>query len=70
MSAKDLFVIMYTCIWASLITIFVLYCALSHCMTINDVVLISNAAFLGVTSVMVFVKPVRRFVDKFIIAKL
>lgn len=70
MSGKDLFVIMYTCIWASLITIFVFYCALSHCMTINDAVLISNAAFLGVTSVMVFVKPVRRFVDKFIIAKL
>lgn len=70
MSGKDLFVIMYTCIWASLITIFVFYCALSHCMTINDAVLISNAAFLGVTSVMVFVKPVRRFVDKHIIAKL
>lgn len=70
MSGKDLFVIMYTCIWASLITIFVFYCALSHCMTIDDAVLISNAAFLGVTSVMVFVKPVRRFVDKHIIAKL
>jgi hypothetical protein len=39
-------------------------------MTIDDAVLISNAAFLGVTSVMVFVKPVRRFVDKHIIAKL
>lgn len=70
MSGKDLFVIMYSCIWASLITIFVFYCALSHCMTIDDAVLISNAAFLGVTSVMVFVKPVRRFVDKHIIAKL
>jgi hypothetical protein len=70
MSGKDLFVIMYTCIWASLITIFVFYCALSHCMTIDDAVLISDAAFLGVTSVMVFVKPVRRFVDKHIIAKL
>lgn len=70
MSGKDLFVIMYTCIWVGLITIFVFYCALSHCMTINDAVLISNAAFLGVTSVMVFVKPVRRFVDKFINVKL
>lgn len=70
MKGKDLFVVMYTCIWASLITIFVFYCALSHRMTIGDAVLISNAAFLGVTSIMVFVKPVRQFVDKHIIAKL
>jgi hypothetical protein len=70
MSGKDLFVVMYTCIWASLITVFVFYCALSHCMTISDAVLISNAAFLSLTSIMVFVKPVRNFVDKHIIAKL
>jgi hypothetical protein len=70
MEASELFVIMYTCIWASLITIFVFYCALSHCMTIDDAVLISNAAFFGVTSVMVFIKPVRRWVNKNIISKL
>lgn len=70
MKGKDLFVVMYTCVWASLITIFVFYCALSHCMPMADAVLISNASFLGITSIMVFVRPVRNFVDKRIIARL
>ena len=70
MTNKDLFVIGYSCVWASIIVVFVFYCALSHCMDISDCVLISNAAFLGVTSIMVFVKPVREFVNKHIINKL
>lgn len=70
MSGKDLFVLIYCSVWASIITIFVFCCALTHCMEMSDAVLISNASFLGVTSLMVFVKPVRQFVDKHIIAKL
>ena len=70
MSGKDLFVVMYTCIWASLITVFVFACCGTKCMSMTDAVLISNVSFLGVTSIMVFVTQVRRFVDKHIIAKL
>ena len=70
MKGKDLFVIMYACVWASLITVFVFYCALSHCMSMADAVLISNASFLSITSIMVFVRPVRHFVDRQIIARL
>lgn len=70
MSGKDLFVVMYTCIWATLITIFVFACFFTKCMPMSDAVLISNVSFLGVTTIMVFVTPVRRFVDKHIIAKL
>ena len=70
MSNKDLFVVMYSCIWASLITVFVFVCWGTKCMSMTDAVLISNVSFLGVTSIMVFVKPVRSFVYKHIIAKL
>ena len=70
MTAKDLFVVMYTCIWASVEVLFVIICWATKCLPMSDVVLICNAAFIGVTSIMVFVKPVRKFVDKHIIAKL
>ena len=70
MSGKDLFVVMYTCIWAILITIFVMICFCTKCMSMSDVVLISNVAFLSITSAMVFIKPIRKFVDEHIIAKL
>lgn len=70
MSGKDLFVVIYTCVWATLITIFVTVCWATKCLSMADATLISNASFLTVTSIMVFVKPVRRFVDKHIIAKL
>ena len=70
MSGKDLFVVIYTCVWAALITIFVMVCWATNCLSMTDATLISNASFLTVTSIMVFVKPVRRFVDKHIIAKL
>lgn len=66
MSKQDLFVVIYTCCWATLITLFVFICWGTKCLTIDEAVLISNAAFLGVTSVMVFVKPVREFVNKLI----
>ena len=70
MSGKDLFVVMYSCIWASLITIFVFACCGTKCMSMSDAVLISNFAFLSITSAMVFITPIRKFVDKHIIAKL
>ena len=70
MSNKDLFVVMYTCTWAILITIFVFVCFFTKYISMLDVVFISNVAFLGVTSIMVFIKPVRSFVYKHIIAKL
>lgn len=70
MSSKDLFVIIYSCIWAVIIVIFLTVCITTKCLTLDDAVLICNIAFLLVTSIMVFIKPVRRFIDKYIISKL
>jgi hypothetical protein len=70
MTGKDLFVIIYTCIWAALIVLFMTICFSTKCLKIEDAGFICNIAFLSVTSIMVFVKPVRRWVDKHIIAKL
>lgn len=71
MSKKDLFVIIYCCTWGSLSVI--LLCILCYWLKIVDpstYVFASNMAFLAVTSSFVFIKPVRRFVDKHIIEKL
>lgn len=70
MTGKDLFVIIYTCAWAALIVIFMTICFATKCLPFEDAGFICNIAFLSVTSIMVFVKPVRRWVDKHIIAKL
>lgn len=70
MTNKDLFVIIYSCVWGILITLFVMTCWSTNCLTMSDAVLISNVAFLGVTSLMVFVKPIREFVNRNIIARL
>jgi hypothetical protein len=70
MTGKDLFVIIYTCIWAALIVIFMTICFSTKCLKLEDAGFICNIAFLSVTSIMVFVKPVRRWVDKHIINKL
>lgn len=70
MTGKDLFVIIYTCTWAILSILFMTICFTTNCLKLEDAGFICNIAFLSVTSIMVFVKPVRRFVDKHIIAKL
>lgn len=70
MTGKDLFVVMYSCVWGAIITLFVFYCMLSKCMSMADAVILCNGAFLTVTSIMVFVTPVRKFVDKHIISRL
>ena len=70
MKGKDLFVIIYTCTWAILSILFMTICFSTKCLKLEDAGFICNIAFLSVTSIMVFVKPVRRFVDKHIIAKL
>lgn len=70
MTGKDLFVIIYTCIWAALIVIFMTICFSTKCLKLEDAGFICNIAFLSVTSIMVFVKPVRRLVDKHVISKL
>lgn len=70
MKAKDLFVIIYTCVWASLIVLFMTICFATKCLDLEFAGFICNIAFLSVTSIMVFVKPVRRWVDKYIISKL
>lgn len=70
MTGKDLFVIIYTCVWAAIIVLFMTICFATKCLKLEDAGFICNIAFLLVTSIMVFVKPVRRWVDKHIIAKL
>jgi hypothetical protein len=70
MTGKDLFVIIYTCIWAALSILFMIICFTTKCLNLEVAAFICNIAFLSVTSIMVFVKPVRRWVDKHIIAKL
>lgn len=70
MKGKDLFVIIYTCGWAVLSILFMIICFITKCLNLDDASFICNIAFLSVTSIMVFVKPIRRWVDKHIIAKL
>lgn len=70
MKGKDLFVIIYTCVWAALIVLFMTICFSTKCLKLEDAGFICNIAFLSVTSIMVFVKPIRRWVDKHIISKL
>ena len=70
MTGKDLFVIIYTCVWAAIIVLFMTICFATKCLKIEDAGFICNIAFLSVTFIMVFVKPIRRWVDKHIIAKL
>ena len=70
MKGKDLFVTIYTCVWAALIVLFMTICFATKCLTLEYAGYICNIAFLSVTSIMVFVKTVRRWVDKHIIDKL
>lgn len=70
MTGKDLFVIIYTCVWAALIVLFMTICFATKCLDLEFASFICNIAFLSVTSIMVLVKPVRTWVDKHIIAKL
>lgn len=70
MKGKDLFVIIYTCTWIVLSILFMIICFATKCLPLEDAVFICNIAFLSVTSIMVFIKPIRRWVDKYIIAKL
>lgn len=70
MKGKDLFVIIYTCGWAVLSIIFMIICFYTKCLDLDYASSICNIAFLSVTSIMVLVKPIRRWVDKHIIAKL
>ena len=70
MTSKDLFVIIYSCIWAVIIVIFLTVCMTTKCLALDDAGFICNIVFLLVTSIMVFIKPVRRFIDKYIISKL
>ena len=70
MKGKDLFVIIYTCTWAILSILFMIICFSTNCLKLEDAGFICNIAFLSVTSIMVFVKPIRVWVDKHIIAKL
>ena len=70
MTGKDLFVIIYTCVWAALIVLFMTICFATKWLKLEYAGFICNIAFLLVTSIMVFVKPVRRWVDKKIISKL
>lgn len=71
MSKKDLFVYIYCSVWASLtvILLFVL-CYWLKVMDKSTYVFMSNMVFLSVTSSFVFIKPVRKWVDKHIIEKL
>ena len=70
MTGKDLFVIMYCTTWMVLELLFVMVCWATKCLSMGDVVAICNVAFLSATSLMVFVKPIRKFVDEKIISKL
>ena len=70
MKKRDLFVIIYGVIWGSLVIILATLNYFNHWIENNTFVLIWNALFLTITSSFVFIKPIRRFVDKHIIEKL
>lgn len=68
MSKRQLFVIIYVCIWSIIQTSGCLYCN-----TYNSrywFVVLFNIIFLTITVSYIFIKPIRVFVDKYIINKL
>ena len=70
MTQKDLFVIIYSSVWVAIIAIFMIICYLTKFLSLVDAGFICNVAFLITTSIIVLVKPVRKWVDKNIISKL
>ena len=69
MNNKDLFVVIYGLIWTVLIVVFGIYLIPEKCDKLTYIV-ISNTSFLVITSILVFVRPVREWVYKKIINKL
>lgn len=69
MDKQDYFVAIYSFIWIVLILIFGIFFVLGKCDKTAYIIL-SNASFLTVTSIIVFIKPVRKWVDEKIISKL
>ena len=65
---KDLFVVIYCCIWLIIGTIGTFW-SVKHWDS-GMFVVAHNVAFLTITSSFVFIKPVRKWVDKHIIDKL
>lgn len=70
MKKRDLFVIIYSVVWGSLGVILATLNYFNHWIENSTFVLIWNSLFLTITSSFVFIKPIRRFVDKHIIEKL
>lgn len=70
MSKKDLFVIIYATIWASVIVIGFMYNYFNKWVSTSDYIVLSNFLFLSITSSFVFIKPIRNWVNKYIIEKL
>lgn len=69
MNNKDLFVVIYGFFWAVLITVLGVYMVPDKCEKATYII-ISNMSFLIITSILVFVRPVRRWVYRKIISKL
>ena len=70
MTQKDLFVIIYSSVWAAIFAIFVIICYSTKFLPLDDASFICNVAFSITTSIIVLVKPIRKWVDRNIISKL
>lgn len=70
MTQKDLFVIIYSSVWVAIITIFMIICYSTKFLPLDDASFICNVAFLITTSIIVLVKPARKWLNKNIISKL
>lgn len=70
MSKRDLFVIIYCCIWGSIGVLGVTFTHFSKCFDEDLFVILYNVLFLCITTSFVCIKPIGKWVDKHIIEKL
>ena len=69
MTKRDRFVATYSSIWIFLIVVLTIIVYANKLMDIVTWVLMCNMTFLSITASFVFIKPIRDWVDKYIVSK-
>ena len=69
MTKRDKFVATYSSVWIFLIVVFTSIVYTNKLIDTVTWVLMCNVTFLSITASFVFIKPIRDWVDKYIISK-
>lgn len=69
MTKRDRFVATYSSVWIFLLVVFTSIVYVNKLIDTGTWVLICNMIFLSITASFVFIKPIRDWVDKYIISK-